>query len=378
MAVRILLDGPSRAVGPRLARVLAVVVGLLLIVVGVVGLYGVILVAAGFIYRYRSPLTAKEQREVLLTAAVCATAALAGLGLGLRLLRGRRRLVLFLRRFGFGDATRAVSFAATRAIGRSWRLVTLDDERVKAVGGATGPRWLAGVTALLALVPLVYVVWWMRTHNYDSLMHDVTYSGGPSNATDTVNAMANAVVAAVVSAFIVSLIIVFVIMMGILAGMSSLLLATTYGFARRAEHAKKDVIRSQKEVRSRSQAIMRRSSHIFAPRLVVVTVANPVWQQAVHSFAHTAAAAIIDISVPSENLRWEISTLLPVMGPRCVLVGRLDLLTTQVQDGRTVFSSPLERDIDGHEVLAYRPDKSGVRRFSRALKATIEARARGR
>ena len=398
MAVRILLDGPSRAVGPRLARVLAVVVGLLLIVVGVVGLYGVILVAAVFIYRYRSPLTAKEQREVLLAAAVCAAAALVGLGLGLRLLRGRRRLVLFLRRFGFGDATRAVSFAVTRAIGRSWRLVTLDDEKVKAVGGATGPRWLAGVTALLALVPLVYVVWWMRTHNYDSLMHDVTYSGGPSNATDsvqcagyrqckeTVNAMANAMAnafvnafaAAVVSVFIVGLIIVFAILMGILAGMSSLLLATTYGFARRAEHAKKDRIRSQKEVRSRSQAIMRRSSHIFAPRLVVVTVANPVWQQAVHSFAHTAAAAIIDISVPSENLRWEISTLLPVMGSRCVLVGRLDLLTTQVRDGRTVFSSPLERDIDGHEVLAYRPDKAGVRRFSRALRATIEARARGR
>lgn len=376
MAVRILLDGPSRAVGPRLARVLAVVAGLPLIAVGVVGLYGVILVAIFFIYT--SPVTAKDQRDAVLTAAVCATAALAGLGLGLRLLRGRRRLVLFLRRFGFDDATRAVSFAATRAIGRSWRLVTLDDEKIKAVGGATGPRWLTGVTALLALVPLVYVVWWMRTHNSDSLIHDVMSSGGPSNATGIANVLVNAVFAAMVSAAVVGLIILSAIVMGIVAGMSSLLLATTYGFARRAEHAKKDRIRSQKEVRSRSQAIMRRSSHIFAPRLVVVTVAHPVWQQAVHSFAHTTAAAIIDISVPSENLRWEINTLLPVMGRRCILVGRLDLLTTQVQDGRTVFSSPLERDIDGHEVLAYRTDESGVRRFSRALKATIEARARGR
>jgi hypothetical protein len=256
--------------------------------------------------------------------------------------------------------------------------VTLDDEKVKPVGGATGPRWLAGVTALLALVPLAYVVWWMRTHSSGSLMHDVISSRGPGNATGIVNTLVNAIFAAIVSAVVVGLIILSAIVTGIVAGMSSLLLATTYGFARRAEHAKKDRIRSQKEVRSRPQAIMRRSAHIFAPRLVVVTVANPVWQQAVDSFAHTAAAAIIDISVPSENLRWEISILLPAMGRRCILVGRLDLLTTQVQDGRTVFSSPLERDIDGYEVLAYQPDKSGVLRFSRALKATIEARARGR
>ena len=286
--------------------------------------------------------------------------------------------MLFLRRFGFDDATRAVSFAAAGAIGRSWRLVTLDDNKVKAVGGAAGPRGLAGVTALIALVPLAYVVWWMRTHSTDSLFQDVHASGGPGNPTDIATVLVNAIFTALVSAAIVAVILTFYVLMGIVAGMSSLLLATTYGLARRAEHAKKDRIRSQKEVRGRSQAIVRRSGHIFAPRLVVVTVANPVWQQAVHSFAHTAAVAIIDISVPSENLRWEINALLPVMGRRCVLVGRLDLLTTPSWDGRTVFTSPLERDIDGHEVLAYRPDPSGVRHFSRALKATIEARAHGR
>jgi hypothetical protein len=87
--------------------------------------------------------------------------------------------------------------------------------------------------------------------------------------------------------------------------------------------------------------------------------------------------AIIDISVPSENLRWEINALLPAMGRRCVLVGRLDLITTQSWYGQAVFTSPLERDIDGHEVLAYRSDPAGIRHFSRALKATIEARAHG-
>jgi hypothetical protein len=375
MAVRIVLDGPGRGAGPRLGRVLGVVAGLPLIVAGVAGLYGVILIGIFFIYV--KPDQAKDQRDAILTGAVCAAAALIGLGLGLRLLRGRRRLVLFLRRFGFDDATRAVSFAATGAIGRSWRLVTLDDDRVKAVGGATGPRRLAGVTALIALVPLAYVVWWMRTHSTDSLINDVTSSGQPSNATGTAAVLGNAIVTAFASVVIVGLILAFFVLTGFVAGMSSLLLAMTYGVARRAEHARKDRIRSQKEVRSRSQAIMRRSGHIFAPRLVVVTVANPVWQQAVHSFAQTAAVAIIDISVPSENLRWEINALLPAMGRRCVLVGRLDLITTQSWYGQAVFTSPLERDIDGHEVLAYRSDPAGIRHFSRALKATIEARAHG-
>jgi hypothetical protein len=216
MAVRIVLDGPGRGVGPRLGRALGVVAGLPLLVAGVAGLYGVILIGIFFIYV--KPDQAKDQRDAIVTGAVCAAAALIGLGLGLRLLRGRRRLVLFLRRFGFDDATRAVSFAAAGAIGRSWRLVTLDDEKVTAVGGATGPRRLAGVTALIALVPLAYVVWWMRTHTTDSLFSDFKMSGGPSNSTDIATVLANAIGTAMVSALFVAMILTFFVLTGMVAG----------------------------------------------------------------------------------------------------------------------------------------------------------------
>src|SRR5437868_2044349 len=54
--------------------------------------------------------------------------------LGRWLLRGRRRLVLFLRRFGFVGATEVLTFALANAIGSSWRLITLDDRQVSAVG----------------------------------------------------------------------------------------------------------------------------------------------------------------------------------------------------------------------------------------------------
>lgn len=107
----------------------------------------------------------------------------------------------------------------------------------------------------------------------------------------------------------------------------------------------------------------------------MVTVANAVWQQPVSSLAHNSAAVIIDISIPSDNLRWEIDTLLPAMEGRCILVGRLDLLTKPGPDGEIVYGSALGRAVDGHDLLTYETGPAGARRFSRALRAALESRA---
>jgi hypothetical protein len=152
------------------------------------------------------------------------------------------------------------------------------------------------------------------------------------------------------------------------------LLLLNYLRARRSERALTDRIRSDREISGRVSAIARRAGKVLAPRLVVVTVAHPVWRQAVHAFAHSAGAVIIDVTIPSDSLRWEVTTLLPVLGPRCVLVGRLDVLTHTQPDGRVVLSSPLARDVDGHQILAYRTDPRGLRRFARALRDTIDSR----
>lgn len=60
---------------------------------------------------------------------VAVAAAVAGRLAGPPLQRIRRRQALFLRRFGYNQATAAVTFA-TRMIGSTWRLVTLDDASV--------------------------------------------------------------------------------------------------------------------------------------------------------------------------------------------------------------------------------------------------------
>ena len=99
----------------------------------------------------------------------------------------------------------------------------------------------------------------------------------------------------------------------------------------------------------------------------MVRVADAVWQDAVRDFADHSAAVIIDVSVPSENLLWEIRTLLPVLGQRCVLVGRRDLLTSTDPGGRTIFASSVGREIDGRDVLAYGTTRREIRRFAHVL-----------
>jgi hypothetical protein len=377
MTVRILLDSPRRPAGPRLARILAILTGLPIIGVGVICLYvmGVLVLLS-----FDSPgATAKQQLQTALIAIAFTIVALACLWLGLRLLRGKRRLVLFLRRFGFSDATQAVSFAATKAIGRSWRLVTLDDEKVKAVGGPATGRRLAIVTAAFALALLISCVWeWVHIPSINSLTQQMMAAAGtPGKPANLVEA-AQELEVGLAATLAIMADLFGTVFWASAAGISVLLLIRAYVLAIRAERAKAIRVGSQRDVRDRSQAITRRASRIFAPRLVVATVANAFWQQAVQSFARASAVVIIDVSVPSENLRWEINTLLPIMGQKCILVGCLDLLAEQHQDGQAVFTSPLECDIDGHDVLAYRPDKSGVQHFSRALKATIEVRTRTR
>lgn len=366
MAVRILLDGPSRPAGRRMARALAVAIALPLILTGVIGWAGF---AAVTVLVATSSSPAADLRESLPAAAVWPAAALIGLPLGIRLLRGKRRIVLFLRRFGFADATKALSYAANAVIGRSARLVTLDDARVTAVGGPAAPRRLAGLVVVIMIAAGGGFGWWLWTKGFDVIA---------SSTSDTSSTATNNFVDAVFSPILVAVVAVFVVLViSVLATSlvvsASLFSAATYGFARRAEPAKRLQINSAQDVHRRSRLIAKRGSRIFAPRLLVVTVATEAWQQAVSALARDSAAVIIDISIPSENLRWEIRNLLPAMGQRCVLVGRLDLLTRQDPAGQAVVISPLAPDIDGYEVLAYRTDGPGIRRFSRALRARIEA-----
>ena len=58
-------------------------------------------------------------KEMALAFGISVPIAIVGIRVGLRLLRGRRGLVLFLRRFGDSDTTKAVTFAARKTVARA-------------------------------------------------------------------------------------------------------------------------------------------------------------------------------------------------------------------------------------------------------------------
>jgi hypothetical protein len=363
MSVRIVLDGPRPDSARRFGRAVAVAASIPLILVGVVALVGLVYL---LVLQLTDSVDSSDQDKAALYTAWCAVATVIGLWAGLRLLRGRRRIVLFLRRFGYMDATRAVSFAATNALGGVWRLVTFDDEMARGVGAPTAPRRASGTGVLVLLAAVAVFVWWFMTTGADDMFDDFQAGGG--SGLDQIGAAIGAAAGVGIVMFILGVLLLA------LLGVTVPLLLFNYAKARRAERALTEQIRSDRNIPGRVASIARRGRKVLAPRLVVVTVAHAVWRQAVHAFARSSAAVIIDVTIPSESLRWEITTLLPLLGRRCVLVGRLEALTRVLPDGRTVMDSPLARDINGHEILAYRTDNQSLRRFAHALRNTIESR----
>ena len=345
--------------------------------------------------------------DLLLATAVSITITVVGLRVGLRLLRGNRKLVLFLRRFGYGDATKVVTFAAAKTIGRSWRLVTLDDASVAPLGVPTGTRRLVVAGGLVrqgVMVTPMYVAYiGMFTlaapcvilllaflqaemldldlgdsfEPYGRVLNSVMEGHIPSDAIGW-NLVGAFAVAATLTMFNVwALIASFAALLAaiVLSGPFSLLdfasdavQAADKLTTRRVEHAT--------EIDSAARAIAAESRKIFAPRLVVLRVASEVWRQTVMRLSSAGSLTIIDVSEPTENLLWEIQELTERSGPRCVFVGQSDRVARLTASSDDVppprpIDERLLRLLDGREVLAYITNRRGMRRFARALRARL-------
>jgi len=372
MTVRVVFDGPSVPFVRRFGRVLAVSGGAVLLVVAVVAVAGVLLIGP-LLFLGDQGWSEEERPQAAVVAVVCLLVALVCFPLALRLLRGRRRLVLFLRRFGFADATESVSFAASQVVGRSWRLVTLDDDQIAPVGGSTGPRRLLGIFGMVFVVLVCAALWWFAAGGPDRLF-DSVYEGttGSTEELGIAEAIAAEFGRALAAGIIAALLLMLIIAGTVLVGVSSLFTVFSFGRSLGTERAKTARIRSRRDVAVKTNRIERRSARIFAPRLVVVRVADEVWREAVQAFAAKSDAVVVDVSEVSENLLWEIRTLLPLLGSRCLIVGRADLLTRTV-DGRTILDSELGHELDGRTVLAYRTGRRDVHRFARGVEGFLEA-----
>jgi hypothetical protein len=104
---------------------------------------------------------------------------------------------------------------------------------------------------------------------------------------------------------------------------------------------------------------------------MVLNVDSAVWQRTVKTVANFAAVVLIDVSVLTENLLWEIAEVAEDPSTACVLVGHAEGLRAL-----DVIDTPLEQQLvellDGRTILAYETSEQGTTRFANALRATLE------
>ena len=139
----------------------------------------------------------------------------------------------------------------------------------------------------------------------------------------------------------------------------------------RAEQAKVTRVVSLDPRHSVARAVRRQARRVFSPRLMVLNVNSEVWRPVVTSVADVASAVLIDVSEPTENLLWEISEIAQDPATACVLVGRADRLHS-LESSDDPLQERLAELLDGRTILAYETTDQGMKRFARALRATLE------
>jgi len=423
MPVRVVLDRPGLYLFRRLWRRVALLAGVLLFVAGIAA--SVVAVPAGALTLawladedVSVPLDGSrtlESDEILLAFAFSAPLAVVGVSRGLRLMRRGRTLVLFLRRFGYDDAQSAVTFAVTRTIGGSWRLVTLDDAEIAPLGVPTGTRWLfravrlaaaaavgfvnvslrvlpaiAGGLWVIASADLVRARIWERWENPQAWMAVLApYADILTTALDG-RLPLNAVAATLPGAFALLVTVLAGVVLAIASALSAAPIAWIAGgvtlflftfpadAVRAAELAKTREIRWSGEVGSAAKNVVALSRRVFGPRLVVLRVASDVWRQTVRHFASLSSVVLVDVTEPTEHLLWEIEELKVRRGTPCVFIARHDRaleIAGLAGPSAHALDADVARLLELDEVLAYTTDRAGMRRFARALLRTLMAQS---
>ncbi len=369
MSVRIIASYPSTHPFRALGRAVASTIGILLIAVAVVAASLPLLLVFALLYTGGD---ASMDAESVRTVSIAAGIAVVGMWVGLLLLRGRRRLGLFLRRFGYGDATRTISGVVAGRAGRSWRMVTLDDAQVAPIGTARRHRRVSLTVTLVGVAVVVAALYWVFGGGLmgyaESLNQDVE-----STSSDALGQ---------VFAEIIGFIIVFVLVgtVVLIGSMIVLAVAIVAGAAnraaRRAQRQASVVIDADRDVAPTATLIAKRNRRILGSRLVVARVAGPQWRATVRALAGVADAVVIDLSQPTENVVWEVEVMRAFVKDRWVLVCHRDRLDSLTNPSLAPAGSPYYRLaglLDGQEILTYGGGRAEERRFARSLRNKLNA-----
>jgi hypothetical protein len=148
---------------------------------------------------------------------------------------------------------------------------------------------------------------------------------------------------------------------------------------REAEQLKTRDVQNSADIDSAAHLLAQWSRRVFRPRLVVLRVASNIWRQTVSRMASVSSVALIDVSEPTGNLIWEIEELTRRSQTKCVFICRhdraLEIAAAAASVSPSSFDDDMGRLLEMEEILAYTTDRSGIKRFARALRGTLLSRA---
>ena len=371
--------------------------GLLLLIAGLAA-WGALLggiVALGAVMDQDSGLDPALRPEIL-TVWLWVVAVGTGAWFAARTLRAvPRRIVLWLRRFRHAESIRAVSTALDH-LGYSWRVVTLDDATALPMGTAAGLRLAtSGVSAVGAFVTTVqgwlskWGPWVVRGYvaAWVGLVAWTIWQGQPWAVLEALGgdwrqwpvpvevALARLLAGAGLAVFAALVAFIPLALLGLLLFPIWMMAGSVGTGIRAAEKRKRQRVATWSELTQVRAIVTGGTRAALAPRLTVVSVASSIWREAVHEFARSCDAVLLDVSSASEALLWEIQEI--GRGDAAVVfVGEEAAVTRMLSGGdggQTAQDAALRDALDGREVITYRTTLAGRVRFQRALNCALEA-----
>jgi hypothetical protein len=270
---------------------------------------------------------------------------------GWLLAAGPKFTVLYLRRFRVATAPAVVTAALEQGLSKRYRVVTLDDatfpplevprlyRRLSRYGGVA--LWLVVVLVVLAFLLLLYTQF---SPTLSGFVYGLVLAG-------TVGVLP---------------------LGGMFVGFSWMMLVAVAALllhrwrvrkrARILVRCSDDVYRAEALVADLSR--WRRRSTFLAPQATVVGVTDDLWREVVTRLVRCAHIVLVDISVPSENLDWELA----------LLAGQSFRRTVFVADWRSPAAPPA-----GHPCVLYRTAPTGRERkvFLEALTRALDEQVEG-
>jgi len=144
--------------------------------------------------------------------------------------------------------------------------------------------------------------------------------------------------------------------------------------ARGAEELKTMKIGTEQDIEQMMPCVKRLLRGIFSPKLLVLTVEHAVWQPVVSRLIALTSVTVVDVTVPTASLLWEIDELSRRPKARVVFIAHQDAAERLLRRAAPESVEAAMRDLlHGQHVLVYTNDRRGLRRFAQGLHTMLEA-----